>query len=108
MGKFGVITRNSKFESNNLHLVEFERNNIIFNNSVGEMRHTYLINQGSYCPVVAVVDSNVLVDTVYYTDENNTKSQADSKFNATYLCTDKSSIAQKTVPGISFIFPSFD
>ena len=109
MGKFGVITMNSKFESSNLHLAETERNYIVFNNSVGEMKHIYLSNQGNYCPIVAILGSNVLVDSVYFTQENyTTKARDNSKVNETFLCTDESSIAQKTEPGISFTFPFFN
>ena len=109
IGKFGVITMNSKFQSNYMHIVETEGNFIVFNNSDAEMRHTYLSNRGNYCPILGIEGSQMFVDYVYFTNENQTTTtQADSKINESIVCMDSDKNAQKIVKGIPFLFLSFN
>ena len=106
MGNFGVVTMNSNFLSNYLHLFETERNCIVFNHSYAGMKHTYLSNREIYCPIVGIEGSDVLINSVYFTEENHKmKEQDDSKISGNIVCTDESSKTEKIAYGKSFYIP---
>ena len=99
-GSFGVITVNSKFESNYLHLSEDGGNYIIISNSSkADLKHTYLSSLRGYCPIVSTFGSDITVDYIYLTDQND-KKHIDSENRKTIVCTDGTSSAQGTTKGI--------
>ena len=98
---FGLITRESKFQSTYLHLPDAERSCIVIDSdSVAEMQHTYLPNLASNCTFVARNNSQILVDSIYYTDLNYIrKTHLFSGSNENILCTDDTSNAQRIFDG---------
>ena len=96
---FAVIEMNSKFKSNYLHLPDAEWNCIdIFSSSKAEMKHTSLgnINWDRYtsCTFRARFDSNINLDSVYYTYLNYTRRTQDLFKNYKgIVCTDDTSSA---------------
>ena len=106
IGNFGLITRNSKFQSNYLYLPEAKPNWIsIFNNSVAEMKHTYLSNLNSYCSIIARQSSQIFVDSVYLTNDNYTRTPLDSDKTEVVVCTDDTSSANEKFGGNFIFFP---
>ena len=94
IGNFGLITMNSKFQSNYLHLYDKGGNAfIIYNDSLAEMKYTYLSTRNGYCPVIARINSRILMDHVYYAENNDTRDDKN------VVCTDSTSSALGTLDG---------
>ena len=102
MGSFGVITKKSKFESNYLRLDEGTVI-VVSNSSNVAVKHTYLSNMWGYCPIISIFGSDISVDSIYLTDQNDTKHN-DSENNKNIVCTDSTSKAQGTPKGIFVSF----
>ena len=98
-GNFGVIKMNSKFRSNYLHLHKAQGNCfVILSSSEAELKHTYLPNWEYYCTFVAEINSQILLDSVYYTDLT-TRIPILSGNNQNSICTDYTSNAKGIFKG---------
>ena len=103
-GSFGCIMRESKLQSNYMHLPDAEwRSVVIEEGSVVDMRHTYLPNLASACTFEAESESQILLDPVYFTDFNYTRNLINylsSYFNSgSIVCTDNTIDEQRIVKG---------
>ena len=101
---FAVITENSSFQSKYLHLPDAQGNCIgIFNDSIAEMKYTYLSNLQDYCPIVAMIGSKITVESVHFTDEYySNKFHIYSNKSKYVVCRDPSSKAHGTFEGFFF------
>ena len=81
-GNFGLVKMNSKFKSNYLHLLQAEKSC-----SEIEMTHTFLLNLETNCTFDAESDSQIRLDSIYYTEI--------SESNENIVCTDDTSKAQR-------------
>ena len=97
---FGFVETNSMFNSNYLRLPEAPRNCIFISRSKAEMKHTYLQNWEAYCTFLKQFNSQILLDSVYYTDRTYTRRiQVVSQNNESIVCTHDISKAQRMVEG---------
>ena len=102
IGNFVVITKDSKFQSIYLKLLETPGNCIaIFNRSKAEMKHTYLSDLKAYCPIIVRMGSDIFVDSVYSTDQNNTsQKQVIPQNTENIVDTDGTGETQGSIKGI--------
>ena len=98
-GRFAMISSNSKLRTIHFTIADSESNSILISdNSQAEMKHVILSDWKTYCPIIVLKMSNIVVRAIYFQHGSVHEKAQDE--NRNIVCIDTSSSGQGAPSGM--------